>query len=133
MTKDEIRIETQQNWFTFCLISFGIGFGVVLPIALCFLLAGVIASLVLVIKRSLSKKPKRLTILTIVSILCWIYMLSSVALMVLAPSVFNTMYGNDLGGVAKWAPGFLLAGVIGLVSIVIELFRVSSATVKPTA
>jgi hypothetical protein len=80
-----------------------------------------VMSLYLIINRTLSKTPKKFGVMTIVSILCWLYMPLSY---ILIQSPISP-YGDELQGAINWFLTLMLFGFVGLVSTVFELFRTS--------
>lgn len=126
--EDKVRIETIQNWSAFCLIALGIGLGLMYsnPLTVYITAIGLAASLFFIISRTLSKSPKKFTLLTIVAILCWMYILLSYALVFVSPTtIFSTIYGDSFQGLYNWGLTLLFFGFVGLGATIIELFRTS--------
>jgi hypothetical protein len=126
--KKDVRLETAQNWGAFGIMVIGIAFGVRVPAwpgGAYILGAGVIVSLYLILRRMLTKSPKKISVLTIIAVLCWLYLPLSYVILRFFPSIFSLLYGDELQGFANWVMSLLFAGTIGIVFTSIELFRTS--------
>lgn len=111
-----------QNGVVFFLIVIGLVLGLIgMYIAWFLILLGLILGLFFIIKRSMSRRPRRVSVLAISLFLCWVYVLSSPLLMAALPNI----YGQDLGGLFAWFATVLNVGIAVTVLTSIELFRTS--------
>jgi len=121
------HLVTTQNWVAFALIVIGIALGISGYGWAWYLvwLTGVVLGLFFVIKRSLSKKPKKLSALAVIAILCWLYVAISSLLFMYAPllPIFIQIYGEDLAGLFNWGASLILPILAGTVLLVIEIFE----------
>jgi hypothetical protein len=128
MTQKAIRPETVQNWTIVILLTICIALWVrdwTVAWGLFAACALILVSLFLIIKRTLSKTPKRLGIVTTLAILCWLYVPLLYVLAYLFPAVFIAIYSGDLNGLANAITSFLYVSAVGVVLTTIELFRSS--------
>jgi hypothetical protein len=117
--KKDVRMETIQNWVAFGLMAIGVALSVTGNIWASYGIgAGIIMGLFFIVKRTL---PKRLSIVTVVSMLCSVYLPLSYWLLMTFPDI----YGQELGALFNWVISLMVAGLAAVVLTSIELFRTS--------